>query len=219
MSGKHPTGDPDLKATSEYQLGKITVEQSDADNPAEYRYSDLRQGSRSLMSILIHSVHWPLYFFILFPLQYIVRIFRWSFRLRHYSPAGRFAIYLSEMSENLQKLRFLANYDRFILYLRASRVLTPAQIFPFIPGTAPISSSRNTAKRQTPNNWKAIRQSVYQRDNYQCVNCGAAGGPHGDTELHADHVLPRSKNGADEPYNLRTLCRPCHEARHARIFN
>ncbi|WP_394348707.1 HNH endonuclease signature motif containing protein [Halorubrum cibi] len=33
-----------------------------------------------------------------------------------------------------------------------------------------------------------------------------------------DHVLPRSREGADAIENLRTLCSSCHQARHARFF-
>jgi len=146
------------------------------------------------------------------------RLFRWSFRLRHLSPGGRFAVYLSDAAENFQKVKFLTNYNRFVLYLRASRVFTPAQVFPFLSGEAPISASRRGNQRALLRDWPSIRQKVYKQDNYRCVNCERAGGTDGEASLHADHVIPRSRDGHDRPHNLRTLCEACHEARHARIF-
>jgi len=42
-----------------------------------------------------------------------------------------------------------------------------------------------------------------------CVKCMAAGHV---TEAHeVDHIVPLFKGGADEPDNLQSLCKPCHE--------
>lgn len=59
--------------------------------------------------------------------------------------------------------------------------------------------------------WRPLRQHVYQRDNGRCCYCGQA------VELfkcHIHHVLELSRNGTNHPTNLKTLCVPCHEARH-----
>ena len=29
--------------------------------------------------------------------------------------------------------------------------------------------------------------------------------------MEIDHVIPLSRNGSDDPSNLRTTCAPCHE--------
>ena len=84
--------------------------------------------------------------------------------------------------------------------------------------TIPIKEDPTNDQPPKPENWGEIRKAVYRRDNYHCTNCASAGGPHGDTELHADHVLPRSRGGSDTLQNLRTLCRSCHQARHAQLF-
>lgn len=63
-----------------------------------------------------------------------------------------------------------------------------------------------------------VRERVRRRDDHACRVCGAAGGPHGDAELHVDHVVPRKWGGPNDPANLRTLCRRCHGVRHLRAF-
>ena len=53
--------------------------------------------------------------------------------------------------------------------------------------------------------WKAVRQKVFKRDNYRCVECGKYG------RVECDHKIPIAKGGAVfDMKNLRTLCRGCH---------
>jgi hypothetical protein len=65
-----------------------------------------------------------------------------------------------------------------------------------------------------PSDWDSRRKKVYQRDEYTCQNCGIQGGPRGDAELHAHHIVPKSKGGTHNTSNLKTLCRDCHNAIH-----
>lgn len=65
-----------------------------------------------------------------------------------------------------------------------------------------------------PSDWETCRKEVYKRDNYQCQNCGAVGGKKGDAELHAHHIVPKSRNGTNSLSNLKTLCKACHNAVH-----
>ena len=65
-----------------------------------------------------------------------------------------------------------------------------------------------------PADWNSKRQSIYDRDNYRCQNCGIRGGPHGNVELHAHHVVPLSRGGSNNQENLKTLCKECHKAVH-----
>lgn len=65
-----------------------------------------------------------------------------------------------------------------------------------------------------PNDWNSRRKDVYQRDDFRCQNCGRKGGPKGNTELHAHHVVPKSNGGSHELSNLKTLCKRCHKATH-----
>jgi hypothetical protein len=65
-----------------------------------------------------------------------------------------------------------------------------------------------------PSDWNSRRKEVYSRDNYECQNCGVKGGPVGDAELHAHHVVPISKGGVHDLSNLKTMCEVCHDAIH-----
>ena len=44
-----------------------------------------------------------------------------------------------------------------------------------------------------------------------CEYCGAE-----DRELTVDHIVPRSRGGADEPYNFAVACRSCNSSKGAR---
>lgn len=65
-----------------------------------------------------------------------------------------------------------------------------------------------------PSDWDSRRKEVYSRDNYECQNCGAKGGPTGNAVLHAHHIVPKSKGGTHKKSNLKTLCKGCHNAIH-----
>lgn len=65
-----------------------------------------------------------------------------------------------------------------------------------------------------PSDWDSRRKQVYRRDNYTCQNCGQKGGPHGDVELHAHHVVPKGKGGSHRVENLQTVCKQCHDSIH-----
>lgn len=68
--------------------------------------------------------------------------------------------------------------------------------------------------REYPADWEARRQEVYQRDDYTCQNCGRSGGSQGNVELHAHHIVPKSKGGTHKKRNLVTVCKACHDAIH-----
>lgn len=65
-----------------------------------------------------------------------------------------------------------------------------------------------------PSDWDRRRKKVYRRDNYECQNCGSKGGAYGNTELHAHHIVPKSKGGTHQLTNLQTLCHDCHRRVH-----
>lgn len=65
-----------------------------------------------------------------------------------------------------------------------------------------------------PSDWDSRRKAVYQRDNFTCQNCGRRGGPYGNYELHAHHIVPKSKGGTHRKSNLKTLCKQCHNSIH-----
>jgi hypothetical protein len=71
-----------------------------------------------------------------------------------------------------------------------------------------------STQNKYPDDWDYRRRSVYQRDGYECQECGAEGGPKGDNELHAHHRTPISEGGGHELDNLETLCKSCHNDQH-----
>jgi 5-methylcytosine-specific restriction protein A len=61
--------------------------------------------------------------------------------------------------------------------------------------------------RRHSSRWEALRQQVLRADWY-CVACAAAGRVSYATEV--DHIVPRTRGGADALENLQGLCRACH---------
>ena len=54
----------------------------------------------------------------------------------------------------------------------------------------------------------SIRWQVFQRDQWKCVSCGR--NVDDGIILHVDHIIPRSKGGADILTNYQTLCNICN---------
>ena len=53
---------------------------------------------------------------------------------------------------------------------------------------------------------KSQRQSVLDRDEHRCQNCGDGG----DSHLEVHHIVPRMVGGSNNKTNLITLCQKCH---------
>lgn len=51
------------------------------------------------------------------------------------------------------------------------------------------------------------RFQIMARDDFRCIYCGATPLT---TELHIDHVIPKSRGGTDDTWNLATSCIPCN---------
>lgn len=149
----------------------------------------------------------------LFPIIFLFALVRSMYRMDQYSVNQRARILINEV----KRLKFFKNKNRAILYLRASVWPTPTTLLPFLPGKSPTSEDPTVRTGDYPPQWDKIAASVYLRDGYTCCNCEICALDE-DVELHADHKKPRSRGGSDHPNNLRTLCRGCHEARHARVF-
>lgn len=56
---------------------------------------------------------------------------------------------------------------------------------------------------------EALRQFVYERDGYRCMQCQAT------EDLTLDHIHPWVLGGTNEVKNLRTLCRTCNSRKGA----
>ncbi len=64
-----------------------------------------------------------------------------------------------------------------------------------------------TNKRVNATGWKKIRKIVYERDDYQCQNCGAIAS---EIRIHAHHIIPYNISLDNSLGNLTTLCEKCH---------
>ena len=57
-----------------------------------------------------------------------------------------------------------------------------------------------------------VKMMVRARNNYTCQHCN---GKKKDSRINVHHIVFRSNGGSDEPENLITLCKTCHDALHA----
>ena len=57
---------------------------------------------------------------------------------------------------------------------------------------------------------------VLDRDNYTCQSCK---GKSKDNRKEVHHIIFRSNNGSDDPENLITLCKSCHDSLHDNKLN
>lgn len=77
-----------------------------------------------------------------------------------------------------------------------------------ILGEGELWSLRKPARRHIP---ASVRQEVYERDGFRCVECSAT------ERLSLDHIHPYSLGGTDDLDNLQTLCKPCNSRKGARV--
>ncbi len=69
-------------------------------------------------------------------------------------------------------------------------------------------------RRPNPVEWQALREAVFERDDYTCTYCGSRGGI-----LECDHVIPVAKDGSHEMSNLTTACRPCNRSKRDKLLS
>lgn len=62
--------------------------------------------------------------------------------------------------------------------------------------------------------WDTTRKAIFTRDKYTCQSCGRK------DNLTVDHIVQLSHGGTNNPENLQTLCKYCHEKKdNKKIFN
>lgn len=66
---------------------------------------------------------------------------------------------------------------------------------------------RNEASNYIKRN--AVREFIFSRNNYECVNCGEK------ENLQIDHIVSVYKGGKNHIDNLQTLCKRCNSSKRA----
>lgn len=77
-----------------------------------------------------------------------------------------------------------------------ARIATHRFVAAYRPRWKNASSRRVFSKTQ--------RASILHRAGYACTRCGST------SDLQLDHIVPLARGGADELWNLQTLCRRCN---------
>lgn len=62
--------------------------------------------------------------------------------------------------------------------------------------------------------WKAIRDRIFQRDDYTCQYCGERG-----KKLECDHVIPVARGGLHDDDNLVTACFTCNRSKRDKLVS
>jgi len=74
-----------------------------------------------------------------------------------------------------------------------------------LPSIIACGGSRLGRRRYNP---PLSNRSLFERDNYQCLYCGKFAD---QCELTRDHLMPRSRGGADIWENVVAACRRCNQ--------
>lgn len=72
---------------------------------------------------------------------------------------------------------------------------------------------RTASQRGYGSAWRRLRTQILQRDSYLCQSCKAQG--RYVTATDVDHILAKAHGGTDDPSNLQSLCRSCHQTKTA----
>lgn len=74
------------------------------------------------------------------------------------------------------------------------------------------------AKEQRALMTKKLRESIKERDNFTCCNCGNSTHVEPNLLLEIDHIIPVAKGGQTVEDNLQTLCWKCNRAKSDKII-
>lgn len=101
--------------------------------------------------------------------------------------------------ERVEVVMDIENLNRFIEYL--------SQQIKF----------RKSAAGQRALMTSKLRQSIKERDNFTCKQCGASIEQEPHLLLEIDHIIPVSKGGLTTEDNLQTLCWRCNRSKGAKV--
>lgn len=67
-------------------------------------------------------------------------------------------------------------------------------------------------RKKAESNKKAARYSIFERDGFKCIYCGASPIEDG-AKLCIEHIVPKSKGGNNTAYNTVTACWECNKVK------
>lgn len=164
---------------------------------------------------LTHLVYWPLYLLAAFPLHAFYHLSRYVWR--HTFPV---ALVLApfDLVRVLRYRHLCTPSDRLLMLLRASWVLTPSDVCPWLYRHGEYEANARLAVATRPEEWSEMVAYVIERDGRACTCCGASADDP-TVSLGGDRIVPYERGGFAEVENMRTLCRRCREARFATLFD
>jgi 5-methylcytosine-specific restriction endonuclease McrA len=92
-------------------------------------------------------------------------------------------------------------------------VRSPRLVFP-LPASVVLRKHRRVSSREAV----LTNENLFLRDGYRCAYCGRRREELGPRErLTRDHLIPRSKGGADAWLNVVTACSSCNHRKDDRL--
>lgn len=83
----------------------------------------------------------------------------------------------------------------------------------------PRSNGQKYCSQCRDTNYYSVgRFRILERDRHRCIYCGKSS-VEDTTELHIDHILPRSHGGKSVASNLVTSCRRCNVEKGSRLLD
>lgn len=77
--------------------------------------------------------------------------------------------------------------------------------------TGVVNKRPSAAKRgYNSRRWYSLRDQTFARDGLRCQAPGCGVSCFHKRQAHCDHIVPKSRGGADVLTNLQTLCESCH---------
>ena len=113
-----------------------------------------------------------------------------------------------KISDALKGKKFSKEHKRRLSIAQKKRLIESKNHPNWQGGITPINQKIKNSEK-----YKLWRETIFKRDNYTCIWCGAKSGKGKRVYLQADHIKPFSlypelRFAID---NGRTLCRDCHK--------